>query len=387
MLIGRAILAAVAVAAVGLRPRGTASVVIAGAAGAVDVLLGTDIGPAIDVVAPLAAFLTAAVSLAVAVQRSGLCDRVAGRLAYAARGRGWVLYVLVCGLCALLTAVVSLDGAVVLIVSFVLALHRRFAAPLAPLLVGTVAVANVASIAVPQGNPTNLIVMDRLGVSPVAFLAHMLLPGIVAAAACAAAVALSERRALKAPIDTPAPNRAPLSASERHAVLALAASALAAWVAPLAGIPPWWPFAAVVAAALAVSPAPTPPVFPWRIVAQVAGLVVVVHGLGLRAPVPTALGPIALIGVALAAGTAAALANNLPASVWAASLLGAGPLAYAATIGLGVGALATPQGSVATLIAADLVSPDDAPLSIGRLAPLAAGGLLIACVLLSATLW
>ena len=57
-------------------------------------------------------------------------------------------------------------------------------------------------------------------------------------------------------------------------------------------------------------------------------------------------------------GLAAALANNLPASVSVGSLLGAGPSAYAATIGLGVGALALPQGSVATLLAVDLAGPD-----------------------------
>ncbi len=56
-------------------------------------------------------------------------------------------------------------------------------------------------------------------------------------------------------------------------------------------------------------------------------------------------------------GLGAALTNNLPASVSVGSLLGAGPSAYAATIGLGIGALAMPQGSVATLLAVDLAGP------------------------------
>jgi hypothetical protein len=82
---------------------------------------------------------------------------------------------------------------------------------------------------------------------------------------------------------------------------------------------------------------------------------------------------------------AAALANNLPASVSVASLLAGGPTAYAATLGLGVGALATPQGSVATLLAAELAGPDAPPLEARRLAPLALAGLLAATVALAAT--
>jgi Na+/H+ antiporter NhaD/arsenite permease-like protein len=45
----------------------------------------------------------------------------------------------------------------------------RYGAPLAPLVLGAVAVANAASIAVPQGNPTNLVVINHLRLSPTAF--------------------------------------------------------------------------------------------------------------------------------------------------------------------------------------------------------------------------
>ena len=96
---------------------------------------------------------------------------------------------------------------------------------------------------------------------------------------------------------------------------------------------------------------------PWRITVQVAGLVILAQALGLHPPSPTALTLPTLLAVALGTGAIAALINNLPASVWAASLLAAGPLAYAATIGLAVGALAAPQGSVATIIATDLAGP------------------------------
>ena len=81
-------------------------------------------------------------------------------------------------------------------------LARRFGAPFGPLFLGAVVVANAASIAVPQGNPTNLVIISRLGLSAAAFLEHMLAPGIAAAAICATGVALSERQALTAPLPT-----------------------------------------------------------------------------------------------------------------------------------------------------------------------------------------
>src|SRR3954451_1020328 len=378
MLIARIIIAVIAVGALVAAPRSSRAAAAVLAAAGVDVASGAAAAAAVAVVAPLVAFLAAALTLASLVQRSGLAERAAGALAVLARGSGLRLYALVCGACALLTAEISLDGAVVLIVPLLLALHRRAGAPFAPLFVGAVAAANAGSIAVPQGNPTNLVGMSRLGVSPAGFLGHMLAPGLAAAAFCAVAVAIADRIALRAPIGLDATARAVWSGEERHAALALAAAALVAWIAPFAGVAPWWPFTAVVAVALAA--ARTRPVVPWRVAAQVGGLVVVTQALHLPAPVPHSLGLGGFIALAAAIGAASALANNLPVSVWASSLLASGTAAYAATIGLAIGALATPQGSVATLIAAELAGPCAPPLPVRRLAPLAAAGVLVAAV-------
>jgi arsenical pump membrane protein len=333
VLIVHAILAAVAVGASAGRGRAALAVLVAAAA--LDVALGAALGPALTTVLPLAVFLTVALSLAAVVQRSGLCDRAAGALARAARGRSLRLYVLVCVACAALTAVVSLDGAVVLMVPLVLALHRRHGAPFAPLFVAVVVVANTVSLAVPTGNPTNVVLMQQLGLSPGAYLSHLLLPGLAAAAACVLGVALWHRTALGARFTAPA-------------------------------VP------------VAAGPAPTARrrvVVPWELLVRIAALVVVVDAVPLAA-VPAAPALLVAAGV----GLAAAAVNNLPASVWAASLL-AGPVAYAASIGLAVGALATPRGSVATEIAADLGGHREL-LSARRLAPLAAVGVVVACLLL-----
>jgi hypothetical protein len=64
------------------------------------------------------------------------------------------------------------------------------------------------------------------------------------------------------------------------------------------------------------------------------------------------------------------------------AVVGAGPAAYAASIGLAVGALATPQGSVATLLASQLAGPTAPPVDVRRFAPLAAGAVLAANVAL-----
>jgi hypothetical protein len=136
----------------------------------------------------------------------------------------------------------------------------------------------------------------------------------------------------------------------------------------------------VVAVALAASR--TRPIVPWRIAAQIGGLVIVTQALNLPAPVPDSLGFAGFVAVAAAVGIASALANNLPVSVWAGSLLASGSSAYAATIGLAVGALATPQGSVATLIAAELAGPSAPKLAVRRLAPLAAAALMVAALVL-----
>src|SRR5262249_54935220 len=127
------VLVAAAVGGLALRPR--SGLVAAGIVGlaAINIGLGAAVGPAVHALIPLVAFLSAALTLAGVVERSGLTDRAAELLASAARGHVLALYGLACALCALLTAVVSLDGAVVLMVPLVLALSTRWRVPTAPL--------------------------------------------------------------------------------------------------------------------------------------------------------------------------------------------------------------------------------------------------------------
>lgn len=393
----------IGVAALIVRPRSSRSALVAGIAAGADVALGARLTPTVTAVAPLLVFLCAALTLAALVERSGLAARAARVLAVTARGSALALYGLVCALCAMLTWVVTLDGSVVLMMPVLLVLARRSAAPFAPLFVGVVVVANAASIAVPQGNPTNLVIIQRLGLSPEAFLSRMFAPGLAATLLCAGSVALWHRRLLAKGYQEPRPQPEPRSQpepepgmrrttgapsrSERGAALWLGLAAAAAWTGPLVGVAPWWPFAGVVVVAVAVDRARggrARPVVPWRVVVQVGALVTLLTPLGLHGGAGQVRGLGGLVAVALGVGAASALANNLPVSVWAATLLG-GPAAYAASIGLAVGSLAAPQGSVATLIAVDLAGSHAPALRAQGLAPLAGAAVLVASVVLWAT--
>lgn len=333
-MLSRIILAAVAVAAVAIWPRSRKSAAVALGAGLVSALLA-GWGVAADTAratGPMLAFLTAALTLAAVAQRAGLTGRAAAALASSGRGRPRRLYALVCLASAGLTCAISLDGAVVLMVPLVRALGRRCRIAEAPFFLGAVAVANAVSLAVPEGNPTNLVVMSRLGLSPAAFLGHLLLPGLCAAVLCAL---VPLRRLGRA----------------RYEVVA------------------------------APSEAARPPLLvPWRIGAQMAGLLATLDHLAPALSLRGA-GLVALLAVAGGTAAAAAAANNLPVSASVAAFATSGPGAYAALIGLSVGALATAHGSVATLIARDLAGENDRPWA-RTWAPAAAGAVALATLML-----
>src|SRR5436190_3360786 len=156
MLTFRSIVALVAVAGFILRPSGRLAPPVLGAACAIEIVLGASVVPAVRGVVPLVIFIGAALTLSSMLERAGLADRAAGLLARVAGGSLPALFGLTCAACALLTSIVSLDGAVVLMVPIVVALRRTCAAPFAAFFTGVVVVANVASLALPQGNPTNL---------------------------------------------------------------------------------------------------------------------------------------------------------------------------------------------------------------------------------------
>ena len=327
------ILAAVAVGVAIVRPRSWAATAITVAAAAVAVLLGTgSLRPSLAATAPTIGFLLVAVALAGLAVRLGFASLAAAMLAALAGPRSLLLYALVCLATAVATALVSLDGAVVLLVPVVVELARR-GAPLRPLLLGVVAVANAFSLGLPEGNPTNIVVLERLGGHFGDYATRALPAGLAAAVVCAAGVAWLERGACATP------------ASSNGLRLG-------------AGI------GAVV-----------------RLGIQLSALLVVLIPLARRVPLVEPHGIGGALVIAAATAAAAAAVNNLPASAAVAAAL-TGPAAYAALAGVSVGALATEHGSVATLLAGELAGTRAYER---RLVPVVAAALALATILLYAS--
>ena len=344
------ILAAVAVGAVTASPRRWWATAVAAAAAVPSAGLAPASLPAeLGVALRTALFLASALTLAAATVRSGLVPWLAQRLLAGACKRAAVLYAEICLLTAALTLAISLDGAVVLVAPLLTELRRRSGAPLAPLLLGCVAVANGLSAAVPQANPTNLVLMHGLDLGTGAFVRALGLPSLAAAAGGALAVALAARRSLARPLQVPGSAAA---ARPRAAVLAaLALAAAGAALAPLAGVSPVWPLALVAAAASARTG--TRPAVPVRVALQVWALLAALAPLAPRVDVPR----VGLAAVTVAVSAAAALGSNLPVSAAVATLAPGRPDAFGAVLGASAGALATPHGSVATLLALELADP------------------------------
>jgi hypothetical protein len=230
------------------------------------------------------------------------------------------------------------------------------------------------------------VLIERLDISPAAFAARMAVPGVAAAVVCALVAGGLVRRAHARPYAIARAAPAATHGPQRLMAFVLAMAAVTVCAAPMLGVPVWWTLPPVALAALAVHPRPRPRVrVPVSLAVQLTCLLVLIGWLGTAPALPPPSGVAALTGLALATGAAAALANNLPVSVSAGSLLATASSGYAATIGLGVGALATPRGSVATLIAADLAGPGGGGLNARRLAPTALAGVLAATLVLAAT--
>ncbi len=342
----------------------------------VELTTGTlDSKPVVEAVveiAPLLAFLTAAIWLAELADGAGLTARIGASIARTSGGRRSTVYATTCAACALLTMAVSLDGAVVLMVPLVLTLADGDRGLSRALLLATVVVANACSLAVPQGNPTNIVVMDRLGLSPSTFVAHLFVPAVVATALCAGALAIVERRALRGHFTTERPTRPAPSTDEKIAIGALVVATIGGVASPWLGVAPWAPLPAVAAltcAGLLVLGRPRPAIHaPWRISFQLLALLVGVGAVATRfAPrLPEVTSLSGALGLALCVAALTAAANNLPASALVGGLLGPRPLpAAAALIGLTVGSLTTRHGSVATLIAFDRVEHESRELARG----------------------
>jgi arsenical pump membrane protein len=320
--------------------------------------------PGLAVAVPLTCFLTAVLWLSAESTRTGLHDRAAWELARFARGSRTRLFAGVCAAAALLTCTLSLDGAVVVLVPALVILRRRFDAPIRPLLLATIGVTNAFSMATPQGNPTNLIAINSLGISSIDFTRTMALPGLLATLLCVAVVARAERPRLTGTVALASAMAPP---ADLGTLGLLALTVVAEVAAPFVGIAGWWPPCLAALLGLALRARTAPLQVPWRIggiIALVTGsLAALTHAAGISR-LDVAGSTTAMVAVALLAGGIATIVNNLPAGAVLSRLLPA-PAVFASLIGLSVGAVAGRRGSVATILTFRMAGGDGRPAERG----------------------
>jgi arsenical pump membrane protein len=304
---------------------------------------------------PIMGFLVAITVLAELADRAGAFDAAAGVCARAARGSTPRLFLLIAALGTLTTIGMSLDTTAVLLTPVVLALTARLSLPPLPFAMLTVWLANTASLLLPGSNLTNLLAMQRLNLSTVAFAARMALPELVAVALTVAYLGLLYRRDLAGRYAPPAPNPAP----DRVLFWTCVVACIALAPLVLLGVPPWaaaTPCAAVcvVVFALRQRKELTWSILPWRIVIFTEGLFLIVTTLarhGGTQLLAHLVGHSTLATTAVA-GATSNVVNNLPAYLAVETTVPAGHTTQllAALLGTNAGPLILVWGSLATLL-------------------------------------
>lgn len=307
-------------------------------------------------VAPVLLFLVAVTVLAELAQAGQVFDVAAVRAARAARGRVPALFALIVVLGTITTIALSLDTTAVLLTPVVLALAARLGLAPLPFAMAAVWLANTASLALPVSNLTNLLALRSLGLSAPGYARTLALPALVAVAVTVAVLVIWQRRALRGRYEVPDVLRA------EDGVLFTVAALACLLLVPLllAGVAVQWAACAAAAPVVVTAAIRRPALLrfsllPWRLVVLVTGLFLLVEALGplvLDAALGGAVaGRPPLVVAAVAAGSANAV-NNLPAYLALERAVPASDL-LAVLLGVNLGPLITPWGSLATLLWAE----------------------------------
>ena len=369
------LIAALSTAAVITRPGGLPEAVWATGGAVLLVILGLlpwhdalgAVGKGVDVYL----FLTGMMLLSEIARREGLFDWVAAQAARRANGSAPRLFLLIYGVGTVVTAFLSNDAAAVVLTPAVMAATKAADVkdPL-PYLFTCAFIANAASFILPISNPANLVLYASRTPPLPTWLAHFALPSLLAVATTYAVLRLTQRRSLAEPISTDI-DQPELSTGGRIAAAGLALTAAVLLAASSFDIQLGLPTAisgALTAAAVLVakreSPWPVVKEISWAVLPLVAGLFVLVEGLGhtgVLARLARFLHDAADHGqqaTAWAAGTLIAfgsnLVNNLPAGLVAADAVTQAHPPQAVTdallVGVDLGPNLSVTGSLATIL-------------------------------------
>jgi arsenical pump membrane protein len=311
-------------------------------------------------IAPLLLFLGSVIVLAQLAARAEVFDVIAARVTILARGSNVALFVLTLVFAALTTIFLNLDTTAVLLTPVLLATAVRAGVPALPLAMTTVWLANTASLLLPVSNLTNLLAMDRVGLSPLEFASRLWLPQVAALVVVAGCLWVFFWRRNPPRYTPPEPvrpldRRVFIAASVACGVFIVAvvvgiAIELVALVCALGLVAA---FAVWERAQLSWS------LLPWRLLVFVTGLFLVVdtigrHGLSdwLSSLIGADPGTEGITRAAVTGGVLSNGLNNLPVYVAGEAVV---PVdnhdqLLGLLIGTNVGPLITPWASLATLI-------------------------------------
>jgi arsenical pump membrane protein len=315
-------------------------------------------------------FLAGMMLLSEIARREGLFDWLAAHAVKAARGSVHRLFLLVYCVGIGVTAILSNDATAVVLTPAVFAATKKARVDPLPFLFICALVANAASFVLPISNPANLVVYAGHMPTLMAWLAHFLLPSIVAIAATYFALRWAESDRLRG-VCTVDPDVPVLSAGGKVAFIAIALTAVVLVAVSALDISLGLPTvimgigtAAVVLVAQRTSPWPLVQDISWSILPLVAGLFILVEALAQTGAIAALSGALrnwashapfqSAAGAGAIIAFASNLTNNLPAGLIASATMSGAHAAQrivdCVLIGIDLGPNLSITGSLATIL-------------------------------------
>ena len=350
-------------------------------------------------------FLAGMMLITGVVERAGVIEVVAERIAHVCGESIHTLYIAMFILAAVVTATMSLDVTVIMVTPVLFAITRRRGIDPIPYLFASAFVANIGSLILPVSNLTNLLLVNRLDLRFSDFVKIMWLPNTVALLTTLALFLWLFRDQLRtetiadeAPADDPIPGIA--ARSWRNWVgFATVAVVLGLLFVGFTENPIWIP-AAIGAIILLVASIATRRITIRDVIHDLSpSLYVFVIAMTMLVqaftnevladfvlPVPDSLAGQIASGTLLA-GVVSNIINNVPATVVASEVLSTVPsgprevMSYAALIGANIGPALTTYGSLATMLWLSIIRKRGTSVSTGtwKIAPMLARTTLPLC--------